>query len=326
MMSPELASKLKASAAVIDRAMRRDLAEGVDPSLSQVLEYALFSGGKRVRPLLCLIAGSLSGPPRQDLDRLALVFEYLHVASLLHDDVIDRAETRRGRPTANRTFGVTAVILAGDFLHARALQIAGLLGGEEVLASVSRAVAAMINAEFLQMRAAEEKDRSEATYFSVLAGKTGALIAAACETGILAASGSREEADLLRRFGEALGLAFQIVDDLLDYQGDPRATGKAVGNDLAEGKMTLPLLQGLALADAEGKRFLESMIEGDPACRAASFGRVQEILEGSGAFAATRKAAQRLVDEALTLLRPFPENEARATLEALARYVLSRDR
>lgn len=346
-MNPEeLREVLGREAARIDRVMGDDLAGVGNPLLAEVLGHALLAGGKRVRPLLVLAAARLPVGPRDylpggrssasgpsepganasDLEKLAIAFEYLHAASLLHDDVIDHAELRRGRETVNQRWGLTPAILAGDFLHARALQLAGTSGGVAGLVLIGQAIEAMIRSEFLQMEAARTGDRSEATYFAVLNGKTAALIAAACEAGALAGGGGPEQGRAVRLYGANLGLAFQIVDDLLDYLGDPARTGKAVGNDLQEGKMTLPLIYALARAEAGARAELAALIGLEPMARAARFERVREIMAQSGAFAACRDKAEALVREGLAALAIFPAGEAVELLTALAAYVLKREK
>lgn len=327
-MTPEeLKEIMGREAAGVDRVMAADLAGVGNPLLAEVLRHALLAGGKRVRPLLVLAAARLpGGSVPAGLERLAIAFEYLHAASLVHDDVIDHAVLRRGRETVNQRWGLTTAILAGDFLHARALQLAGTSGGVAALVLISQAIEAMIQSEFLQMAAAEGGDRAEATYFAVLDGKTAALIAAACEAGVLAGGGSPEQGRAARTYGANLGLAFQIVDDLLDYLGDPARTGKSVGNDLQEGKMTLPLIYALARNEGEAQAELAALAGLEPAARAARFERVRTIMEQCGAFAACRARAEALIQEGLAALAIFPAGEAVELLTALAAYVLKREK
>lgn len=316
----------------IDQAMRQDLAAIGSPLLAKVLDYAVFNGGKRVRPLLTVLAARLgNGQGRADLAeaslyRFALTFEYLHAASLLHDDVIDRAEKRRGRQTANRVWDNNQVILAGDFLHSRAMYLAGTIGGSTSLAVICRATANMVESEFLQLENADQSNTSEENYFQVLNGKTAALIAAACETGVLLVDDTNESRRALNKFGTNLGLTFQIVDDLLDYLGDPRQTGKAVGNDFQERKMTLPLLHALRTAPDQDRDRLHALLRDSPEARLAAFSEARQLIAKAGGFTAARQQAEELIQAATAALAIFPESQAKATLLALAAYVLQRDK
>jgi len=330
----QLLARLKTEAAIIDQAMRCDLTTVVNPRLLEVLDYALFNGGKRVRPLLTILAARLcwqkqgqAVTPVQaaDLVKLALTFEYLHAASLLHDDVIDRSECRRGRQTANRVWGNTPVVLAGDFLHARAMLLAGTLGGVECLTAIGAATTAMVESEFLQLDNAERRATSADRYFAVLEGKTAALIRAAIVSGALLAGAGAVEQQALRLFGGNLGLTFQIVDDLLDYQGDPQKTGKSVGNDFQEGKMTLPLILALEQANADDRAWLAAMLAGSGEERQRCFAEARRILEQSGALAAARRQAEALGGEAIAALACFAQGEEQETMAALVRYVLARE-
>ncbi|MCJ7603619.1 MAG: polyprenyl synthetase family protein, partial [Desulfobulbaceae bacterium] len=259
MNKSELLSLLQPDIEQINETMRNEISQCGNAVLQQILEYALFNGGKRIRPVLTVLSARLCAfsrmpeglaeedelQPPVNLYRLAAVFEFLHGASLLHDDVIDNAGKRRGKPSANSVWDNTQVILAGDFLHTRAMTIAGTVGDHHTLSLIGSATAAMIQAEFQQMQTVQERNLSEKNYFSVLRGKTGCLISAACEVGAYFTEGSDEHQRALRSYGDALGLAFQVIDDLLDYQGDPSKTGKAIGNDFVEGKMTLPFIHAL---------------------------------------------------------------------------------
>lgn len=333
-MQPQaLKQHLKTEATRLDGVMAADLAAVSNQRLAQVLEHALFAGGKRVRPLLTLLAANLTAAARKaaptvaadKLDLLAISFEYLHGASLLHDDVIDHASQRRGRETVNQRWDTAHAILAGDFLHARAMLLAGSAGGVTCLELIGEATQAMVAAEFLQNEAMVNQDWREETYFAVLEGKTAALIAAACECGAVSAGGDGEQRRALYRYGANLGLAFQIVDDLLDFLGDPAATGKAVGNDLQEGKMTLPLLlAGQTASEAEGRRLREIMALA-PSARRAAFAEVRGVLEKTGAFAACRRRAEELIAAGIAGLAIFPGGREVEVLSALGTYVLHRN-
>ncbi|HET97217.1 MAG TPA: polyprenyl synthetase family protein [Desulfurivibrio alkaliphilus] len=343
MKPAELKKRLAGEATRLDRVMRDDLGTAIKTgsTLAAVLDHALFAGGKRIRPLLTILAAQLTGGvdnpgslPQAELDRLAIAFEYLHAASLLHDDVIDHARLRRGRETVNTRWANEHAILAGDFLHARAMLLAGTIGGVHCLELIGAATQAMVESEFIQMEAAASADDREETYFKVLAGKTAALIAAACECGVVAAGGTAAQRQALRTYGANLGLAFQIIDDLLDYQGEPAATGKAVGNDLQEGKMTLPLIYALERAAPAQRDWLREILTIDPDERLSHFASVSLKLAESGAFAACLDRAADLIksgfDGLAGCLAPTvpaqKAEEALALLGALGRYVLTRKR
>lgn len=330
MGNPELMSFFREAATGIDEAMRADLASVESGLLSEVICHGIFNGGKRIRPQLTLLCVNLTGTDRgveqQNILELAIVFEYLHAASLLHDDVIDHAEQRRGKPTANAIWGISPVILAGDYLLSRAMTLAGSVGGAEAMAIVGRATEAMVEAEFLQALTAEEKNTSEDNYFKVVAGKTGALIAAACEAGVYLASGSPEQRVAIKLYGENIGLAFQIIDDLLDYQGDPDKTGKAVGNDLLEGKMTLPLIHALRSAEPEDLMILEEVLAAEIDEKKVRLPEVKTLIEKYDGFGYAHRKAEELVAAGLAGLACFKEGQELQILTGLAGYVLSRDK
>ena len=328
----ELLIRMQPDLAQIDAAMRTDIEAIVSPRLKEILAHALLRGGKRIRPMLTVLAARLCGVPDltgqgvmpSEVFRLAMGFEYLHGASLLHDDVIDRAEQRRGQATANALWGNPGVILTGDFLHARAMQMVGGLGGIRCLEILSRATIAMVEGEFLQAAVAQRQDFSESAYFQVLQGKTAALLGAACEVGALFAGGNEAQQQAMRAYGESLGLAFQVVDDLLDYWGDPAITGKAVGNDLVEGKMTLPLLFTLDNAPVHERERLLALLAGEAAARQAAFTGVRTMMEELGSPGYCRGHAEALADTARRQLLGFAEGDALAVLKGLVGYVLTR--
>jgi octaprenyl-diphosphate synthase len=326
MNNAELLASFKEQAARIDAVMEADLAIVQSPLLARIIRHAIFQGGKRIRPLLTVLAASLVGPPPADTPRLAIAFEYLHAASLLHDDVIDHADLRRGAKTANTIWGMEPVILAGDYLHAHAMALASEVGGPTAMALIGRATAAMVESEFLQMHNASESIISEENYFSVLMGKTAALIAAACEAGIGHNQGTAGQRAALRTYGTNLGLAFQIVDDLLDYLGDPAKTGKAVGNDFQEGKMTLPLIKTLEQADAKDRETMIGLLKATPRERAEQLPLAHSIIEKYQGFSLAKTQAESLLAEALAGLAVFGEAPAKEPLTGLAHYVLSRDK
>ena len=315
--------------AAIDRCMREDLAvygSSLDPLLMEILEYSLFSGGKRVRPLLAIISGRLCGSDSPALYELALGFEYLHVATLCHDDVIDQADSRRGRMSVVKRYGIAGAILGGDFLHAHALDIVGRVGGGEALATFSRATRGMVDGEFIQLRNSTNLNQSVSDYFAVITGKTALLISSACEIGAIFAGAGERERDALKRYGHNLGLAFQIVDDLLDYQGVPERTGKSVGNDLAEGKITLPLIFALQRAGRDDRERLLGILEGDK--RSEHLAEVRSLIDTYQGFQKGMEQAAALIEEAreaLGLVASERNSASYTFLNDLASYVLYRD-
>lgn len=329
MKKKELLHYLQQTAAKVDRAMAEDIgadgAAGVhDPLLRQILDHALLSGGKRVRPVLCVAAAALCGKTDDAVYRVAAVLEYLHGASLLHDDIIDGALQRRGKTASHSRFGATAAILAGDFLHARAMDLAGSLGGHHCLAVFSRAISAMIHGEFIQMANIGNPHMTEEAYYSIITGKTAALLESACEAGALYAGGSTEKKQALKTYGRELGLAFQMIDDLLDYLGDPAVTGKPLGTDLGEGKATLPLIHALRTAAADEAAHLTRLF---PSSGKTS-GHIKQalkIIDKCDGFHYTRVKAAEHGRKALDALAAFDSmSDEIHFLSGMVQYVLER--
>jgi octaprenyl-diphosphate synthase len=333
--SPALKAAIGPELARIEQAMQDDLATlagGTDALLAEVLRYGLFNGGKRIRPLLTVLCSRLAGGSEAksgaDIYRLAIAFEYLHCATLFHDDVIDQAISRRGRPAVNVAYGETPAILAGDFLHARSMLLVAKEGGIEALEIFCGATTAMVDGEFLQLRNASNYNLAEEDYFSVIMGKTAQLIGATCEIGALAGGAESTVREVLRDYGLHLGCAFQIIDDLLDYLGDEASTGKLVGNDLREGKMTLPLILAMARAEeTDRKRLLAILASVEE--RQTGFAEAGALIARYDGFALARQAAEALIAEALGRLSLFDQDavqQEKAMLEGLAAYVLKRNK
>jgi octaprenyl-diphosphate synthase len=327
----ELKRLIAEEAAKIDLVMRQDidgLAERFDPLLIEILDYGLFSGGKRIRPFLATAAARLCGSSDEGVYRLASSFEYLHGATLIHDDVIDNAGERRGSPSVFKHFGLAEAILAGDFLHAHSMSLISRYGGPGALSIFCQATAAMVDGEYRQLRNAQNMDQSEADYFTVVEGKTALLIGAACEIGGLYGGADQSLRKGLKTYGINLGSAFQIIDDLLDYRGDASNTGKTVGNDLAEGKVTLPLIYTLQRADQKDRRELLTILK-DPQKRARALPEVSALIDRYRGFEDARKKAETIMSQALLAL-PAVDSEdgqhGRTVFKALGDYVLKRDR
>lgn len=327
----EAIERVKSEAAEIDRYMHADLdsmGESIDALLHEVLEYGLFNGGKRIRPLLVVLASRLCSCASEDIYRLGIAFEYLHAATLFHDDIIDGSDTRRGRPAVYKKFDMVAAILAGDFLHAHSMFIVSKYTGEKGLNSFCRATKGMVDGEFMQLRNAAKHNLSELDYYNAIMGKTGLLIASACEVGAIYSQAGDEKVAALRIYGEKLGCAFQIIDDLLDYLGDSAKTGKAVGNDFAEGKMTLPLILALAKADDEDSQQLLAALEAGDSSK-LSITEVTRTIDKYKGFDEARTQAKAVIREALAALDVFADKKASSEyklLESLAYYVLQREK
>ncbi|MDO9043106.1 MAG: polyprenyl synthetase family protein [Desulfocapsaceae bacterium] len=319
----------------IEQAMQADLAAitcDMAPFLGEVLRYGLFKGGKRIRPLLTVLCyrlcGGGEGKSKVDIYRLAMAFEYLHCATLFHDDVIDQALTRRGRPAVNVAYGETAAILAGDFLHARSMLLVGQGGGVKALEVFCEATTAMVDGEFLQLHNATNYNLAEADYFAVIMGKTARLIGATCEIGALVAGADVQARLALRNYGIHLGCAFQIIDDLLDYLGDEAKTGKSVGNDFQEGKMTLPLIIAIDRAEEKDRKRLLVMLASMEE-RKGGFAEASSLIARYDGFFLARTKAEAMIATALAQLRIFDQaavQQEMAVLAALADYVLSRNK
>ncbi len=316
-------------AARVEEAMRSDLEsalQGCDPLLVEVLEYGLFGGGKRIRPLLAVLSASICGRRDGDVYLLAAAFEYLHVATLIHDDVIDHARDRRGREAVGSKYGMAAAILAGDWLHARSMHLVGRLTGAEGLDIFCRATGAMVDGEFLQLRHVGDAGIGEDEYFAVIARKTGSLIASTCALGALFGGGDRKRQQAMQNYGEKVGAAFQVVDDLLDYLGNQQQTGKKVGNDFIEGKVTLPVIAAMEQAGPEEQQELPALFSGDRT-RDGAYQNLYALLERLGGFQRAQQTAETLVQEAVDSLQVFAAGENEETyglLVAIAEYILVR--
>lgn len=330
----QLMAAIAPEVAKIEQAMHQDLNRAsidADPLLREVLEYGVFNGGKRLRPLLVVLAARICGLTEEktrykSIYKLAIAFEYLHGATLFHDDVIDRADLRRGKPSVNKQFGTIAAILGGDFLHSRSMFLVGTLGGTAALKIFCNATNSMVDGEFLQLRNAQNYNLSEDDYFEAVKGKTALLIAATCEVGALAGGATKLQQQALAEYGISLGTAFQIVDDLLDYQGESAKTGKAVGNDFQEGKMTLPLIIALGCASLEDRERILYLLENESE-RQAGFNEARGLIEKYDGFTISRNKAESIVTEAIAGLEIFSDEESKsslAVLKALAGYVLAR--
>ncbi len=298
--------------------------ESRSPLVERVVRHTLAGGGKRLRPAFVWLSARAIDPgvPAERLHRLGACMEMIHMATLVHDDVIDNSPTRRGRATAGSAFGNTASILTGDVLLSKAMTILAEDGDLEIIKVVSAAVVEMAEGEVLELEQRGDFDLDEPRHMEVLHLKTAAFIRCCCEIGALAARSTRGEREALAEYGEHVGLAFQIADDLLDYRGDRKKTGKAVATDFREGQATLPLIA-----------LREKLTPGELAIARRRFGSLvseDEIrmicdwMETRGAFAFAEASAQAHVARAKRALEGLPSGESVTMLDAIGDYVLVR--
>ena len=282
--------------------------------------YIIEAGGKRLRPLLSLLSAGALGEVRYDHIRLAAVIEFIHTATLLHDDVVDLSSLRRGRPTANAEFGNAPSVLVGDFLYSRAFQVLVAIGNMPLMALLSDTTNTVAEGEVLQLSRAGNASTDEETYFQVIHSKTAVLFAAAC-AGSALLSGADDEYQALYDYGLNLGIAFQVVDDILDYEGDPAETGKNVGDDLAEGKPTLPLIYVLNNGNNTQRQLVENAISHKSA---EHLDDIVGIVQTSGALEYCRERARHYSDLARTALATLPPSAHRDAMAALIDLALER--
>ena len=291
--------------------------------------HTLLSGGKRLRPAIALLAARCVGR-KFDAHRAyaaASAVELIHMATLMHDDVVDEAPERRGRPTANAVYGNSITILTGDFLLAKAIW---LLSRDEENLNLVRLFAdvtiAMAEGEVLQAAVARNWSLNLTTYEQVIERKTARFLAGCTEAGALMGGGTETEIAAMRAFGHHLGIAFQIADDLLDFLGDPKQTGKPLGTDLRDGRVTLPLIHTLAHCDSATRTELLTQLERGQALTDSEIAHITATIARHGGFEVARTAAQERMTRALAELDRFPDSEYRSSLIRLAGYVVARDR
>lgn len=307
-------------------AIEAELERHLNPHLPLVREVAghiLFSGGKRLRPLLLVLAARMCDYRGQYDKTFSISLEYLHAATLLHDDLIDDAEMRRGRPVAHALWGNATTILVGDFLLARALSIAAGTGNIEIIKVVSGITEDMSQGEIQQINRKGDLALSEKEYREIIWRKTAVLFEGACRSAALLAAASPQQTEALSRYGANLGLAFQMADDLIDYTSDTKVLGKNAGADLREGKLTLPVIAALRAADGRDRDRMAAIIR-NPAFTTEDFEAFKRLLERYGALVYTREKALehvRLAKEALAL---FESSRTTEILHDIADYTLQR--
>ena len=309
----------------LDGVIRERLASKV-ALIDQISAYIIQAGGKRVRPaLLMLVAKALSnGKVSPHTQEMAAVVEFIHTATLLHDDVVDESTLRRGRETANTAFGNAASVLVGDFLYSRAFQMMVKPNDLRVMQILSDATNTIAEGEVLQLLNMNDPEVDEASYLQVIRYKTAKLFEASTELGAILANATDVQREQAAAFGRHIGTAFQLMDDLLDYTANASQMGKNAGDDLREGKPTLPLIYLLENGSNEERLLVRAAVEQNQDLPDDVFAQILNAVQSSGALDYTQAAAKCEADLALDCIQDFPANEATSALQALCEYSLSR--
>ena len=281
--------------------------------VSQLAGHIVAAGGKRLRPMITLASARMCGYGGERHVGLAACVELIHTATLLHDDVVDESGLRRGTATANALWGNQASVLVGDFLFSRSFELMVADASLDVLAILSEASSVIAEGEVLQLMTANDIDTGEQDYLDVIRAKTAKLFAAAAEIGGVVAERPAAEREALRNFGHNLGMAFQLVDDVLDYSAHQATLGKTVGDDFREGKITLPIVYAVRAADEDGKAFWHRTLE-DQIQKKGDLKRAIDLLESAGALRATLEQARGYAAKAREALAEFPQGEAKQAL------------
>ena len=304
----------------VDGIIRKQLVSRV-PLVEKIGDYIISAGGKRLRPLLVLLAGRALGKQGDDLNLLSATIEFLHTATILHDDVVDMSGMRRGRATANAQWGNAPSVLVGDFLYSRAFEMMVELGSMPVMQILSQATRVIAEGEVLQLSKVRDASTTEDTYMEVIRGKTAMLFEASTHSAAALCEASAEQKAALQIFGDHLGIAFQLVDDLLDYRGDAATLGKNVGDDLAEGKPTLPLIVTMRDGTAEQAALVRKAIQQGGS---QDLEGIRAAVEAAGALDYTARLARDYAERAIDSLQALPDNEFRDALIELTRFAVAR--
>jgi octaprenyl-diphosphate synthase len=290
--------------------------------IRQVAEYIINSGGKRLRPALVLLSAGAFGYSGAHKQELAAVVEFIHTATLLHDDVVDESAMRRGKATANALFGNAASVLVGDFLYSRAFQMMVAVQDMRVMEVLADATNTIAEGEVLQLLNCHDADIDEERYLQVIRYKTAKLFEAATRLGAILGGASRPDEEAMAAYGMHLGTAFQLIDDVLDYSGDHNDTGKNIGDDLTEGKPTLPLIYAMKRGTAQQAETIRKAIETGGL---AEFAPVLQAISDTGALDYARRQAQREVDTACEAIAHLPHSTHKVSLLQLAAFAVSRN-
>ena len=317
---PGIQSLAQADMAAVDALIRARLASDV-MLINQIADHIISAGGKRLRPMLVVLAGQACGPTTPDHHQLAAIIEFIHTSTLLHDDVVDESDLRRGRSTANALWGNAPSVLVGDFLYSRSFQLMVELDRMDVMRLLADTTNRIAEGEVLQLLHVHNPDTDEAAYLRVIERKTAVLFAAGTRLGAMASGADEGIQRRLYDYGMALGYAFQIADDVLDYTADAEALGKNLGDDLAEGKATLPLIHAIRHSDTATAERLRAIVqEGD----AGAMPEVLAAIRATGGLDYSRERARHYAAMAGQALDSLPESDALAALRGLARYAVER--
>jgi len=306
----------------VDQEFQRNLGSDV-PIILEIGDYLRRSGGKRFRAKLLLLSAKLCGYRGDFHISMASLIEFIHTATLLHDDVVDKAELRRGSASANSIWGNEACVLVGDFLFTKCFSLMVESGNWEILRTISNATMLMAEGELEELLNTREILLSEETYLSIITRKTTILISAATKIGAILGNVSEEKKKALFDFGTDVGIAFQLIDDNLDYTSKQEEFGKKIGIDLQDGKITLPLIFTLSCCNQEEKAFIQKTVESDPITEEAFFD-VVNIIERYQGIQYTQRRAKEYIERAKRHLDPFPKDKEREALYAMADYILER--
>ncbi len=302
----------------VDRYIRRLTTHSI-PAISEISQHLIASGGKRVRPYLVILSSRIFRVPSPVYTRIAAAIELYHTATLLHDDVVDNAKHRRGTPSANDIWGNKSSILVGDFLLASSSSIIAGMGSQELLGLFIRVLGLMAEGELVQLRLSRDPGLSPEDYYTIIKKKTAYLISAACESGPIMGKAPRLQQSRMRQFGLLIGIAFQLIDDNIDYLSPGTTSGKDKGVDLKEGKVTLPLIVALSNAGAKDRAVLKAALKGGPG-DGDVFRRVHDIIEKNHGFEYTKKKAADFAHRAVRLLDGLPRSPE---LEELKKFTLN---
>lgn len=293
------------------------------PLVENIGHYIVEAGGKRMRPLLVLLAAKACKVQGQQHISLAAVIEFIHTATLLHDDVVDMSSLRRGRPTVNAEWNNPSSVLVGDFIYSRAFQILVTLGSMRIMEIIADTTNRIAEGEVLQLISKNNPNPTEQDYMQVIQNKTAILFQAAGQCGAILSDAPAEQEDALKQFGMHLGTAFQLIDDVLDYDGDSEALGKNVGDDLAEGKPTLPLIYALQHGSEEQVALIRQALAADE-LPGESLHQVIALVQQCGALDYARDLARKESDHALRCLDALPPSEYRDALTAMVKFSTAR--